>query len=103
MHPIALLFVMVIIPIIFFLIVWGATMAYRICVPEQARPFEREPVYIREQARRVGEPVSVGFKEIREDQQRFMRNSDTDYQYIRGMAGGGLPLAWIKDLQERCN
>ncbi|MEM6337321.1 MAG: hypothetical protein AAF752_12195 [Bacteroidota bacterium] len=103
LNPVAFIFMMVVLPVVFILLVWVATMAYRICVPEKPQPLAHDPVIVRELARKVGEPVAVGFREIRDDQRRHNQLERVEYHYQRGELGNTIPVAWLQEMQERCN
>ncbi|NBC84940.1 MAG: hypothetical protein GVY25_01955 [Bacteroidetes bacterium] len=101
-----LLFFTILGPIIVFLLLWVAATAYRIYFPEQPLPFERDPVVLREKARRAGQSVPVGIREIRADQRRQKRKDaqvlSPDYHYSWG-GSDGFPDAWREDLWRRRN
>jgi len=100
-----LLFATILGPIFVFLLTWVAATAYRLYFPEEPLPFERDPVVMREKARRAGQSVPVGVREIRADQRRKKRKSAVqfpDYHYAWG-GSDGFPEAWREDLWRRRN
>jgi hypothetical protein len=100
-----LLFLVAIVgPIFIFLLTWVVATAYRLYFPEQAAPFEEDPVMVREQARKQGLSVPVGVREIRADQrrQRRLQRAQTAYHYAWG-GSDGLPASWRDDLWQRRN
>ena len=93
-----LLFTLVALPVLFFMLVWVAVTAYRLFRPAQPYPLEQEPFFVRQQAQ--GETVSIGAREIREDQRRARRREA--YHYTEGDSDG-FPLHWHSDLWLRRN
>lgn len=99
----SLLFAVLVGPILVILLLWGAATAYRLYNPEHPLPFEEDAVVEREQATARGKHVTVGVREIRADQRRSQRQSDTtDYRYAWGRSDG-FPERWRDDLWQRRN
>ena len=91
-------------PFLFFMVVWAIVTAYRIYIPEQVMPLERDPFILRQRAATEGVPVPVGAREIREDQQLRQRNAFVaPYHYAWGCSERGVPEAWVEDVWLRRN
>lgn len=98
-----LVFVLVAAPLFFFVMTWTAVTVYRIWFPEEPLPPERDPLIMREVARRAGESMPVGAREIREDQRRHRRvGAGTAYQWV-GAPRAQVPEAWAEDVYQRRN
>lgn len=90
-------------PLLVLLLAWVGATVYRLYHPEQALPFEEDPVVKRERAAAEGTAVPVGVREIRADQRRHRRQSDaTEYHYAWG-GSEGVPERWREDLWRRRN
>lgn len=91
-------------PLVFFLVTWGITTAYRVYFPDEPLPFEEDPVMERERMTQRGEGVRVGVREIRADQRRKRRKKATQPSYNYAWGGSdGFPDAWEEDLWRRRN
>lgn len=103
MSILSFIFVAVVIPILFMGLTWVAVTAYRVLFPEEGRPYEEEPVVVRQKATAEGTSVPVGAREIREDQRYlFSVSSSVYYSYAYGESDG-IPEIWIEDLWRRQN
>lgn len=99
-----ILLLLVFAPTVVFLCIWTVVTAWRILRPEEAFALERDPFVMREVARARGEVVSVGFRELRQDQRRHERQTLTSYEYDAGdLFRQGVPLEWMDDLESRRN
>ncbi len=97
-----LVFILVAVPVFFFMITWAAVTTYRLLFPEKPLPLERHPVLVREKAagRRT---VSVGVRQIKEDQRYFRTaHARAHYDYFLGYSEG-VPEVWVEDLWQRRN
>ena len=98
------LFGILVAPLIFFLLMWGAATTYRIYFPEQPLPFEKDAFVRRRKATAAGQHVPVGLREIREDQRRSQRaRARGAYCYDGGYVSAGVPSTWLDDLRQRRN
>lgn len=99
----ALFVALVVAPVLFVMFMWLFATAYRIYFPEDPMPFYEEAVAERERLRTSGKYVSVGVREIREDQRRLHRHrTDVSYQYAASVSEG-FPPGWMDDLWQRRN
>lgn len=97
------LFLLLIGPVLFLLLLWVGATVYRLYHPEHPLPFEEDPVVKRERATAEGTPIPVGVREIRADQRRTYRQSDTgEYHYAWG-GSDGIPESWHQQLWNRRN
>lgn len=103
MGTLYLIFLIVAVPVFFFMLTWAIVTACRLLFPEQPLPPERDPVVIRKHAASEGVSVPVGVREIREDQ-RHQRQTvpPTPYIYAYG-SSDGFPDSWQEDLWRRRN
>lgn len=98
-----LVFLVIAIPVVFFMLTWAVVTAGRLLFPEQPQPLARDPVRIRQRATAGGVSVPVGVREIREDQRLSRQGPATaPYLYAYG-ASEGLPERWREDLWQRRN
>lgn len=99
----SLLFVVLVGPVFFLLLIWVGATVYRLYNPEQPLPFEEDPVVKRERATAEGTPMPVGVREIRADQRRSNRQSSrNEYHYAWG-GSDGVPDSWYDELWRRRN
>jgi hypothetical protein len=97
------LFLILVGPVLFLLLLWGGATVYRIYNPERPLPFNEDPVVQRERATAEGTAVPVGVREIRADQRRTYRQADTGtYHYAWG-GSEGIPEDWRDQLWKRRN
>lgn len=94
------LFLLVVAPLFFFLLTWVVATVYRLYFPEYPLPLRSDAVRTRQRRSATGEHVSVGVREIREDQRREVHS--VSYRYA-GFPSGQLPDDWAEDLYERRN
>jgi hypothetical protein len=103
MAPLYALFALVAIPIFFFMLTWVVVTALRICFPEKPIPLDRDIRYRSLlQPRIPAEVLSVGLREIREEQRRYLQEQPGGYVYDEGDSEG-LPECWQQDLWMRRN
>lgn len=91
-------FLLLVAPLFFFLLTWVVATVYRLYFPEQPLPLQISRVHLRHQ--RTAEQVSVGAREIREDQRR--EDAPVEYHYP-GFPSGQFPEDWVRDLYQRRN
>ncbi len=96
-------FAAVAVPIFFFMAVWVIVTVYRVLVPEEPLPLEKDRVVVRKVATAQGEYVPVGARDIREDQRHYYtEHPPVPYAYVYGESEG-FPEYWDKDLWLRRN
>lgn len=97
------LFLMVFVPVLFFMVIWAIVTALRICLPERDGPPVWNETMLRRTAAARGAHVPVGFQEIREDQRhQHLDTDETPYHYFQGEPSV-FPVEWIEDVRRRCN
>lgn len=85
------------------MLTWVIVSAYRLLRPEEPLPIEHDPAFMRREATKHGQSIPVGWREIREDQKRYLKEkSAVPYDYA-GEATEALPSEWIDDLWQRRN
>ncbi len=103
MSIVYVLFVVIAVPVLFFMLTWAVVTVYRLVFPDEPIPSEHDPVVVRQNATSRGEYVSVGAREIREDRRYYLRaHPPASYLYVHGESEG-VPEIWTEDLWRRRN
>lgn len=97
-----LVFLMMGLPIIFFLVVWSAGMAIRLTAVERNPVDEVDAFILRHELTLKGEAIPVGARDIRQDQLLHSRLRNVEYEY-EGDPRYSLPHRWVEDLHRRVN
>lgn len=99
-----MIFVMMVIPIAFFMIVWTIGVAYRLLAVEEPNPTPNDVAVLRKRMAEEGMGVPVGIREIREDQRCLDAFGDSSEEYVyEGLPRYSLPHCWIENLEQRRN
>ena len=103
MRVVSILFVVIAVPVLFFMLTWAVVTVYRLVFAEAPVVSEHDPVVVRQNATTEGEYVPVGAREIREDRRYYLRvHPPAPYLYLHGESEG-VPEIWTEDLWRRRN
>jgi len=99
----SLIFVLVGVPVIFCVLTYLVATAYRVYFPEKEMPAE-EPAEAAPRRRfRKDEPVTVGVREIKEDQRRMSATPARSFYSFSNGLSNGLPADWMDEVRRRRN
>lgn len=97
-----LIFLMMGLPIMFFMVVWSVGMAIRLTSAERNPIDEVDAFILRHELTLQGEAVRVGARDIRQDQLLRAPMRQVEYEY-EGDPTYTLPHRWVEDLYQRVN
>lgn len=98
-----LIFLLTVLPVLFFAVVWVIGIVIRLTVPEKTLPPDVSLLLRRRELTMSGRTVPVGVREIREDYRLITHRVSAQAYRYEGYERHRIPEEWVEDLERRRN